>query len=338
MIIFNRFGINIIFLSLFALILSALLEVKIRGLYIGVILSVLMLSTIKLRALPLKFILYSVLILNLFIVSLNTFFFDYYSIAPLWTSGENLEFNKNIIRYVNIFGYDFFLSRRTGIIDNIHVTSLLLLFLIYISKETQKRMLFFFTSAILFLGVNFQYIIIYLVWLYIRTSNRRFNIVTFLKLLLGFTIIFFIIDHFVSESSYAAMIFGTGIDYLSWAVNTYIEHVSFKEILFGMPAGTLDLYDVVQYGAGIPLDDIGVVGLLIHYGLVGVCMIIMWISYILIAAQKNERQFVIILLFSAIHYFNIVSFAGIFLLTLIIIVPKYYSVDLTYKGLQSKSV
>ena len=64
-------------------------------------------------------------------------------IPPLFSAGDNV-FEQDIIRNISFGSFNIDLRRSTGIIDNIHVSTLLLLYLIFIYYFENKKKLFLF--------------------------------------------------------------------------------------------------------------------------------------------------------------------------------------------------
>ena len=144
----------LIFINSLFLLGEFILYKRITGLYLGTILGCIIILFYK----SLSFIdnVFKLLLhLNLFILVVNLFFRDYLLIPPLFSSGDNV-FEQDIIRNISLGPFSFDLRRSTGIIDNIHVSTLLLLFLIFIFYFEKRKKLFLFSSIIFFLSLNFQ--------------------------------------------------------------------------------------------------------------------------------------------------------------------------------------
>lgn len=294
---------NIIFL-----VGEFILYKRLSGLYVGSILSVILIIFYN----NFKFIDYIfkiILISNLLILIINLFFREYLLIPPFFSSGDNV-FEQDIIRNISLGSYIISLRRTTGIIDNIHVSTLLLLYLIFIFFKKKKKILFTFTSVIFILTLNFQYILVYILFFLILKYNAFFKKNT--KIIFLFTpLLFIIIDYIFLDQAYYYQISNSRIDLL---VKEFIHYVNFFDVdtfLYGIKPNMIDDPYNALAGFYIPLTDIGLIGIPIQFGVFGVISILLNIFYGITFFPKEFKLLYKILLITIIHYFSLASFIGL---------------------------
>ena len=325
----TSFILFIIFFNLFAAVFSKYLGFNTSGLFVGSILGMGLFFIDKDYFVfvdkVFKFLLYA----NLIMLINNLFFADYFIIPPLFSSPDET-YNKTIIRAVNIFGNEFRMRRTTGLSDNIHVSSLLNLILCYILWVKNQKTLYYIASAVLFLSINIQFILIYFIWVGIRARNVKFNFKTLILLMSSLFLLFFLVDFFILDSAYYYQIISSGSEILLSDLKTYYDAQTIKSFFFGIkPRDIDDPYDK-SLGYYLPLTDIGIIGIPIQFGLAGLISILLvsffWLTY----SEKKERKFILPLFFSAIHYFSLASFLGVLLITWLVRYPpksKYNSIS-----------
>jgi hypothetical protein len=310
----------IILFNIFAILFSVFLGYKINGLFFGSIVGMAFFFFPKDNFVLINNLFIFLLFLNLFVLINNLFFYDYFIVPPLFGSPDET-YNKTIIRAINLFGNEFRFRRTTGISDNIHVTSLLNIILCYFLWIKKRNFLFYLSTFILFISLNIQFIIIFILWILIRNKKLKINLKLVFNVAIGLLILFFIIDYFFLGNAYYYQIISSGSDILLSELKTYLNAQSIKSVLFGIKPGDInDPYDSSQ-GYYLPLTDIGIIGIPIQFGLIGCFSIILisifWFKY----SSSREMKFIIPLFFSAIHYFSLISFLGILYLTWLVYFP-----------------
>lgn len=314
------FIIFIIFFNILTTVYSTFLGFKISGLFVGSILGMGLFFINKGYFVVIdkvfKFLLYS----NLIMLFNNLFFADYFIIPPLFSSPDET-YNKTIIRVINIFGNEFHMRRTTGLSDNIHVSSLLNLILCYILWLKNQKTLYYIASSVLFFSMNIQFILIYFIWLGIRDRDVKFNLKVLIFLVSSLFLLFFLMDYFILDRAYYNQIISSGSEILLSDLKTYYDAQSVKSFFFGIKPGDIDDPYDMSLGYYLPLTDIGIIGIPIQFGLAGLISILLlsffWLKY----AEKKERKFILPLFFSAIHYFSLVSFIGVLLITWLVRSP-----------------
>lgn len=327
----TSFILFIIFFNLSATVFSKYLGFSTSGLFVGSILGIGLFFIDKEYFLFIdkvfKFLLYS----NLIMLINNLFFADYFIIPPLFSSPDET-YNKTILRAVNIFGNEFLMRRTTGLSDNIHVSSLLNLILCYILWVNNQKILYYLASAVLFFSMNIQFILIYFIWIGIKSRSVKFNFKTIILLVSALFLLFFIVDFFILDSAYYYQIISSGSEILLSDLKTYYDAQTIKSFFFGIKPGDIDDPYDKSLGYYLPLTDIGIIGIPIQFGLVGLISILLmaffWLSY----SEKKERKFILPLFFSAIHYFSLASFLGILFITWLVRYPPKSKHHLISKG------
>lgn len=317
-------GVFIIVFNLIVYLVGVNNDIAIRGIFISSVLGSLIMFVPKEFNLWLYVALVLMLFWNLITLSSNTFIGGQFLIPPLIGSGDEV-YKQEIIRYVSIFGVEFPMRRSTGIADNIHVSGFLNLVLAYLSYHKRWTKVFLFSSLILILNLNLQFIIIYLLWLYIE----RYRNVVSIKKIIGVYIptgvlSLFLFDQIFLSGGYAAQIFSTKWSLLFAEFQAYLNILNIWTTLYGLPVGHEDFFDVAE-DYYIPLVDIGLVGIPLQFGLLGVIsillLLVVWMKY----SQTNLKFFFSACLLSVLHYFSMVSSIGIISIFLLMKVRPYLS-------------
>jgi hypothetical protein len=230
-------------------------------------------------------------------------------IPPLFSVGDNV-FEQDIIRNISIGSLNLDLRRSTGIIDNIHVSTLLLLYLIFIFYFENKKKLFIFSSIIFFLSLNFQYILIYILFFLIKNFQLFFT-KNYKLLIIFIPIVFFILDFVFLGQSYYHQISNSKLSLLILELNHYLNFLDVSSFLFGIKPNMID--DPYDSGLGfyVPLTDIGFIGVPIQFGLLGLLSIFLNAFYGIYQFKGQYKLLYKLLLLSILHYFSLASFIGI---------------------------
>lgn len=263
------------------------------------------------------------LVSNFFILIVNLFFREYLLIPPLFSAGDNV-FEQDIIRNISLGPFNIDLRRGTGIIDNIHVSSLLLLYLVFIFYIKGKKKLFLFSSIIFFLTLNFQFILVYLLFFALNRYKIFFE-KNSKSLILFVPIIFFIIDFVFLEQAYFHQITNSKLNLLVFELSHYIKYLDFGSFLYGIKPNMIDDPYDSQAGFYVPLTDIGIIGVPIQFGLLGLISIVF---NILIGIKFYTNRFKLLyklLLLTILHYYSLASFIG--LLSTFWLSKYYYKID-----------
>lgn len=295
---------------------------RISGLFLGSILGGLI--VLFYRSIPfIDFLFKLLLVSNLFILIVNLFFREYLLIPPLFSAGDNV-FKQDIIRNISFGPFNIDLRRSTGIIDNIHVSTLLLLYLVFIFFLKGKKKLFLFSSIIFFLTLNFQFILVYLLF-FALNRYKIFFAKNSKSLILLVPIIFFIIDFVFLGQAYFHQITNSKLNLLVFELSHYIKYLDFGSFLYGIKPNMIDDPYDSQAGFYVPLTDIGIIGVPIQFGLLGLISIAF---NILIGIKFYTNRFKLLyklLLLTILHYFSLASFIG--LLSTFWLSKYYYKID-----------
>ena len=214
----------LIFINTLFLFGEFILYNRISGLFLGSILGGLII--LFYRSFPfIDFVFILLLVSNLFILIVNLFFREYLLIPPLFSAGDNV-FEQDIIRNISFGPFNIDLRRSTGIIDNIHVSTLLLLYLAFIFFVNGKKKLFLFSSIIFFLTLNFQFILVYVLFFALNKFNIFFAKNSKLLFLLV-PIIFFIIDFVFLGQAYFHQISNSKFNLLVFELRHYLKYLDF---------------------------------------------------------------------------------------------------------------
>lgn len=266
---------------------------------------------------------FGILFTNLFILTSNTFFGNIFLFKPIISSEDNV-YEKVIERSIQFFGQEFTLRRSTGIIDNIHVSTFIDLILVYFSFFKKWKLIFLIALIVLFLNLNLQFIIIFILWFMLKNKkiqvSIRKSVFIFLPIVL---FIFLLLDQLLFGGAYSNQISSTNAGVLTAEFTSYIKIMNVWNFLYGLPAGHEDFYDSeVDYY--IPLTDIGLIGIPFQYGLFGVISIILlcffWIKY----STERLSFFLTVCMFSALHYFSIISSSSIILVFILMKLDPFF--------------
>ncbi len=298
----------LIIFNIFILIGEYILYNRFTGLYLGSILGGLIIYFY--RYIPLiNFSFKFILILNLFILIINLFFRDLFLIPPLFSSGDNV-FEQDIIRNISFGSFSIDLRRSTGIIDNIHVSTLLLLYLVFIYYIKEKKILFLFTSFVFFLTLNFQFILVYILF-FMLVRYKYFFEKNSKSLFYFIPIIFFIIDFIFLGQAYYHQITNSKFNLLLFELQHYLKYLDFGSLLYGIKPNMIDDPYDAQAGFYVPLTDIGLIGIPIQFGLLGITSILFNV-FIAIKLFPNKFKLLFkLLLLTVLHYFSLASFIGL---------------------------
>lgn len=297
-----------IIFNIFFLIGETILYNRITGLYLGSILGGLIIYFY--RYIPLiDFSFKFILIANLLILITNLFFRDLFLIPPLFSSGDNV-FEQDIIRNISFGSFSIDLRRSTGIIDNIHVSTLLLLYLVFIYYIKEKKILFLFTSLVFFLTLNFQFILVYILF-FMLIKYKTFFEKNIKSLFYFIPIIFFIIDFIFLGQAYYYQITNSKFNLLLFELQHYLKYLDFGSLLYGIKPNMIDDPYDAQAGFYVPLTDIGLFGIPIQFGLLGITSILLNV-FIAIKFFPNKFKLLFkLLLLTILHYFSLASFIGL---------------------------
>ncbi len=249
------------------------------------------------------------LISNLLILIVNLFFREILLIPPLFSAGDKV-FEQDIIRNISFGSFNIDLRRSTGIIDNIHVSTLLLLYLVFIFYVKGKKKLFLFSSVIFFLTLNFQFILVYVLF-FVLNKYKNFFANNSKSLIFLVPIVFFIIDFVFLGQAYYHQITNSKFNLLLFELSHYLKFLDIGSFLYGIKPNMIDDPYDAQAGFYVPLTDIGLIGVPIQFGLLGVISIII---NVIIGIKYFTNQFKLIfklLLLTILHYFSLASFIGL---------------------------
>ena len=310
----------IILFNFLATVFSKYLGFNISGLFVGSIIGMGIFFVGKGYFVIVDKIFKLLLFLNLIMLFNNLFFADYFIFPPLFSSPDET-YNKTIIRAINIFGNEFRMRRTTGLSDNIHVSSLLNLILCYILWVKNQKVLYYISSLVLFFSLNIQFVLIYFIWIVIRSKDVKFNFKTLILLVSFLFLLFFLVDFFILDSSYYYQIISSGSEILLSDLKLYYDAQTVKSFFFGIKPGDIDDPYDKSLGYYLPLTDIGIIGIPIQFGIMGLISILLLSFFWLIYAKKRERRFILPLFFSAIHYFSLASFLGVIFIAWLVRYP-----------------
>lgn len=245
------------------------------------------------------------------------FFYSNVYLQPVFGNGE-FTFEKLIQRSITLFGNEFRLRRSTGFVDNIHVSAFLNLLLIFYLYYKKKPILYLISILILFLNLNFQFILILLFWLFLKNRNSNFS---FKKISISISsgiFIFYLIDKNLLSGSYVKQISVTNFNLLYQEFLLYLNFMKFQDWIFGFNNIIEDFYQGSVKEYSIPLTDIGFIGILIQYGLVGTFFIVIYYIIWFKLAYKEFKLFLSICLIMFLHYFTLASFWSILMIFLLL--------------------
>lgn len=304
----NTFAFFILFFSLACIIGSYLIDFPILGFYFGCVLGIIIHMTYKYLFKYINFFFKTLLFLNIIFLSVNLFFRDIIIIPPIFGSPENM-YLKDIFRVISFFGNEFLMRRSSGISDNIHITSLLILFSVFIYYKEKKKFLLIYSLLLTALSLNFQYIIITVIFFIFELNIiKKFSLI---KFSIGFLMIFILFDTIVLDNAYYYQISNTSFDLFFAELVYYLRQLDVSYILYGFKPGMVeDPYDTMG-GYYLPLTDIGIIGVPIQFGILGLLLILFNVLLILAVSKKSFNILFKSVLVSIIHYFSLASFLGI---------------------------
>lgn len=281
---------------------------RISGLFLGSVLGGLI--VLFYRSFPfIDFIFKLILVSNLFILIVNLFFREYLLIPPLFSAGDNV-FEQDIIRNISFGPFNIDLRRSTGIIDNIHVSTLLLLYLVFIFYANGKKKYFLFSSVIFFLTLNFQFILVYILF-FVYNKYKLFFTKNSKFLFFLVPLIFFIIDFVFLGQAYFHQITNSKFNLLILELSHYLKFLDLGSFLYGIKPNMIDDPYDAQAGFYVPLTDIGLIGVPIQFGLLGVISIIINVIIGIKYFSNRFRLMFKLLLLTILHYFSLASFIGL---------------------------
>jgi len=298
--------------NLFCLAVAFLTDTKSKGLFLGSIVIIILFFYIRKGEHIIKYSIIIFLYVNLLMTINNGILYSGYVIPPL-LPGDGV-YNSNIIRMLEIGSLRYPIRRPTGISDNIHVASLLNLYLCYWLSENNKKIQFIIVVAAVITGLNVQIILVLIVWLVLKHFIKKPSPLLIVLIILLAVISLYFIDYFVLGGSYMSMItntIGPGL-YYEWEY--YYKLFDLYHISYGIKAGTVeDPYNRIY--KAIPLTDIGLFGIPLQHGVLGMISIFMlfylWFKY----ASSQLRLFIMANLIGVIHYFPMISLPGILVMT-----------------------
>lgn len=235
---------------------------------------------------------------------------------PLISGGEKT-YEKIIERSIFLAGIEIRLKRNTGFVDNIHVSAFINLLFIFYSYFKRWKLLNRFSVIVLFLNVNLQFILIYLIWFFFRNRKLQINKSKLIFILLGGFVLFVFIDQVFMSGGYSQQLGATNLNVLLVEFKNYFAYMTSKDWLFGLSVFNEDFYQGEDFGYYVPLTDIGLIGLPIQFGVLGITAIILCYSFWLKFSEKQLRFLLLICLLMLLHYFTIASFWGIFMIFLL---------------------
>jgi len=299
----------LIYFSVLALFGEYFITKKITGLYLGAILG-LALFYYPSKLIILNKIIKILLFINIIVLGWNTFFRDIFNIPPILSLNPTV-YKESILRSINLGFIELRLNRSTGIADNIHVSTLLLLyFIIYAENKRGLRFFSLISKGILFASLNFQFILVFLVYTLLKINPQLFKKYTILFIIITITI-FFSVDYFMLGGGYLFQIGNTGFSLLIDEFLYYMENLNIQRFLFGIKPGAIpDPFNPFK-GYYIPLTDIGMIGIPIQFGMFGFLTIFSLVINILKISQNKTNIFFKTLLITLVHYFSTASFIGV---------------------------
>lgn len=305
-----------------------------------------------------------ILSINLILFFLRFFGFDSLPLIgnlPLLGWDNVDEFGVPITNSRGLFFTDINVQRVPGLFGNIHLTSLVLLvsflfwrrkaFSFLISNKNQFgkniyklnffRILSLITLFAILLSLNYQYILLLIIFLYLERKKNsllilqkfislkiNFILKTTLKLSFIFKFIVFaslvIAADFITKTTYITTIIpilisttSDGFDLVLNSLNNLSDSNAVSIILFGSREFESNIHDADIF---IPIiEEVQFFTYLLRYGLVGVFTMISFLILLSFKADKNDiKIFIYILPLTFIHYCNIASPYVLFLLTFLV--------------------
>ncbi|WP_445721098.1 hypothetical protein, partial [Flavobacterium sp.] len=94
--------------------------------------------------------------------------------------------------------------------------------------------------------------------------------------------------------------------------SVYLKSLKLENLLFGLkPGSSDDPFPHNELSGAIPVTDVGLVGIPLQHGLLGLIQFFYLLYIWHRVGSVNFKHFIIINLFSIIHYFPIISFPGV---------------------------
>lgn len=294
--------------SILCIGISYFIDFPIIGLYVGSVFGIIVHVTYKYFHYYYNILFKTMLIINLVFLTVNLFFRDILVIPPIFGSPDQM-YLKDIYRVISFFGNEFLMRRSSGISDNIHITSLLILFSVFIYYKEKKKFLLTITLLLTFLSLNFQYILITLIFFIFQLKIiKNFSIV---KFSIGFFFFFALFDFIILNNAYYYQISNTNMTLVFAELNYYLNKIDINYLLFGFKPGMIDdPYDILG-GYYLPLTDIGIIGIPIQFGVLGVALLLLNIILMFRISSNSFNLLFKTTLISIIHYFSLASFLGL---------------------------
>lgn len=300
---------SLIALEIFTFLCAFFYDIRIPGLYLAVaiILSSRLFQSNKLN-LILKKNVVSFLYLNLIFTILNILWFYLTGNDQLTTLILQADDVNNVTRSIHLVGAEIALVRPYGVTSNIHITALLnlILYIHLVNKSEVNKFAENFVFGVIVLSYNLQIIIMLL--LYHNFSKvRKLDKLKILKSMTLMALVFLIFDYLLMESAYFDQIMKTFDSDISYELKFYLSLLDSLNLLFGIDLiNADDPFDGSNYS--IPIIDMGLFNIFIQYGVVGVSFIVITYKFLYKILNVNGKKFLIVNLFSLVHYFNIISF------------------------------
>jgi hypothetical protein len=295
------------FFLISCIIINYIYNNNISGLFFASFLAILMsIYYLKFKKL-FNFVFKTLLFLNIMYLSINLFFRDYFILPPIFTSVDNV-YERDIYRNIDLFGLELSFRRASGIIDNIHVTALLILFSIILYIEEKKNILFFYSSILLLISMNIQFILVFILFLIFRYFKLK---IKFYQILLIAILLFILIDSLVLGHAYYYQIISTGSSIIFNELFYYLKNLNLNYFLFGFKPGAIEDPFDINLGYYIPLTDIGFIGIPLQFGILGVIVLTVNMKYWFKNSDKNIKLLFKLLLLTLFHYFSLGSFLGV---------------------------
>jgi|688.fasta_scaffold286840_2 hypothetical protein len=313
----NLFLLFPLILLFFLWFIAKLFSIDLRGLYSGYLIGSLFFLFRKNFSKFYEVIFVSIALANILILGWNTFFHSVVYLPPVFGNGE-FTYEKFIQRSISLLGNEFRLRRSTGFVDNIHVSAFLNLLLIFYLYYKKTPFLYYFSIIILALNLNFQFILIFLFWLFLRNRTTNFSFIKIIFYFFSGIFLFYFIDKILLSGSYVEQIGVTNFNLLYQEFLKYLNFMKLQDWIFGFNNLFEDFYQGSVKEYSIPLTDIGFIGILIQYGIVGTFFIVIYYFVWFKLAYKEFKLFLSICLIMFLHYFTLASFWSILMIFLLL--------------------
>ena len=292
---------------IFCIILNFYFNSNISGLFFGTFISILFTSNFYKFKKFYNLFFTSLLLLNIIYLTINIFFRNIIILPPIFSSVDNV-FERDIFRNIDIFGFELSMRRASGIIDNIHVTALLILFSSVLYYNQKKYILFSYSSFLLLISMNLQFILIFILFFIFKLFKFK---IKFYQIFIFACLIFIILDTLLLNHAYYYQIISSGSNIIFNELSYYLKNLNLKYFLFGFKPGAIeDPYDI-NLGYYVPLTDIGFIGIPLQFGILGVIVLFFNMKYWLKNSNNNIQLLFKLLLLTLFHYFSLGSFLGI---------------------------